>query len=186
MLSWLTRLHAGHYPLCPPLPLWLLAVYSDPRFLLLRLLPYLLRWRVLRQGWGPILLLSLLMVVHSLLPSKLLPLVCIPWCCSLELGSSRWDKLFYAPLRISFKGSSRRPCVFSSCCHYGLEQVFHRLGKRVTEELPSSHHLKVLFPDTSWGTGLLTSHILGWLSAFSQVGVTFGFLQDSWAFLLES
>lgn len=122
----------------PPLPLWLLLVYSDQHSLLLRLLPHLLYpSKSLEVVPGFYFLLSLLMVVCSPLLSVLPPLPCIHWCCPLQRvpeGGTSPFTLFYVGLSRFWKDHHALPVAVSI---EGSEQVFLGLGKRVTVGNPA-------------------------------------------------
>lgn len=173
-------------PLCPPLTPWLLAASSELCFLL-RLLPHLLP-PLKGVEAGPGSHFTAFFAYGCSQPaalrassSGLRTLVLLTGTGFFKVGQA-----FLCSLRISFKGSSRRPCAFSSCFHWGLGTGVPQTGQEGTWRAPIPPLLKVLLPDTSWGICLLMSHILGWLSTFPEVGVTFGFLLVSWAYLLES
>lgn len=77
---------------------------------------------------GFILLLPLLVVVSSLLLSKLPPPACVRWCCSRQLGSSRWNKLLN-PLYVALSGFPKDHLALSVVVSIeALEQVFLGLG----------------------------------------------------------
>lgn len=129
-------------------PLPTLAAYLDQHFLMLLLLPNLLPpLKNIEAGPSTILLLSLLLVIYSLLPSRLPPLACIP-------GAAHWNWVFHGGMHFFtplYATLSRFPedglVVLVVVSIEGLEQLFHGLGRRITKETQSHHYLKVLLPE---------------------------------------
>lgn len=88
---------------------------------------------------------------------KLPPLTCIHWYCSLQLGSSGWDKLFHL-LYVAHSRFPKTTLLFRSCLHWEFGAGVPGTCRRVTEKTPV---LESILPEdgqqcTGQGTSFLT------------------------------
>lgn len=139
-------------------PLWRLH-HLYPRWLLLRLLPHLLHPSKSLE-MAPVLFcffLCIWLFTSCCSQRKLPPLTCIHWYCSLQLGSSGWDKLFHL-LYVAHSRFPKTTLLFRSCLHWEFGAGVPGTCRRVTEK---TLVLESILPEdgqqcTGQGTSFLT------------------------------